>query len=317
MSAHQPVLVDEVVDGLALLEDGWYVDGTYGRGGHSSEILARLGRHGRLLALDKDPEAVADGRRRLGGDPRVTIEHAGFEDLREAVAPWLGSRDLSGVLLDLGVSSPQLDTARRGFSFAEDGPLDMRMDTTTGQTAAAWLAAVDEAALVRALRDYGEEPRARRIAAAVVRERTTAALTGTAQLARVVSNAAPAPAGRPGSRIHPATRVFQALRIVVNDELGALERGLRASVELLAFRGRLLVISFHSLEDRIVKRFIAREARGDPAYAGLPQIPPEARPRLRRVGRLIRPSDAELSQNRRARSARLRIAERLAGEDAW
>ena len=260
---------------------------------------------------------MADGRQRLGGDPRVTIEHAGFEDLREAVAPWLGSRDLSGVLLDLGVSSPQLDTARRGFSFAEDGPLDMRMDTTTGQTAAAWLAAVDEAALARALRDYGEEPRARRIAAAVVRERTTAALTGTAQLARVISNAAPAPAGRPGSRIHPATRVFQALRIVVNDELGALERGLRASVELLASRGRLLVISFHSLEDRIVKRFIAREARGDPAYAGLPQIPPEARPRLRRVGRLIRPSDAELSQNRRARSARLRIAERLAREDAW
>ncbi len=316
MSAHQPVLVEEVVDGLVLVEDGCYVDGTYGRGGHSTEILERIGRRGRLLALDKDPDAVADGRQRFGQDPRFTIEHAGFENLREAVAPWLGERNLAGVLLDLGVSSPQLDTARRGFSFAEDGPLDMRMDPSTGQTAAAWLAEAGEGELVRVLRDYGEEPRARRIAAAIVRERRAAPLTGTAQLARVVSAAAPAAAGRSRSRIHPATRVFQALRIVVNDELAVLERGLRASVELLASGGRLLVISFHSLEDRIVKRFIAHEERGDPAWAGLPQIPPEARPRLRRVGRLVRPAAAELDRNRRARSARLRIAEKLAPEGA-
>ena len=316
MSAHQPVLVDEVVNGFALVEDGWYVDGTYGRGGHSGEILARIGRHGRLLALDKDPEAVADGIRRFGADPRFTIEHAGFEQLRDAVEPWLGNHALSGVLLDLGVSSPQIEAPRRGFSFAMDGPLDMRMNPTAGQTAAAWLAEVGEAALVRVLHDYGEEPRARRIAAAIVRARTAAPLTSTAQLARVVRAAAPAAAGRSQSRIHPATRVFQALRIVVNDELAALERGLRASVELLAAGGRVLVISFHSLEDRIVKRFIAREARGDPAYAGLPHIPPQARPRLRRVGRLIRPADAELASNRRARSARLRIAEKLALEDA-
>lgn len=316
MSAHQPVLVDEVVDGLALVEDGCYVDGTYGRGGHSSEILARIGRNGRLLALDKDPEAVADGIQRFGADPRFTIEHAGFENMRDAVEPWLGGHALSGVLLDLGVSSPQLEVAGRGFSFAVDGPLDMRMNPTSGQTAAAWLADVGEAALARALRDFGEEPRARRIAAAIVRERTAAPLTRTAQLARVVSAAAPAAAGRSGSRIHPATRVFQALRIAVNDELAVLERGLRASVERLAPGGRLLAISFHSLEDRIVKRFIARESRGDPAYAGLPQIPPEARPRLRRVGRLIRPADAELARNRRARSARLRVAEKLAQEDA-
>ena len=316
MCAHQPVLVEEVVDGLVLFEDGCYVDGTYGRGGHSSEILARIGRNGRLLALDKDPEAVADGRQRLGGDPRFSIEHAGFENLREAVAPWLGNRTLAGVLLDLGVSSPQLDTARRGFSFAEDGPLDMRMDPTTGQTVAGWLAEAGEAELARVLRDYGEEPRARRIAAAIVRARTAAPLTSTAQLAGVVSAAAPAAARRSRSRIHPATRVFQALRIVVNDELAVLERGLRASVELLAGGGRLLVISFHSLEDRIVKRFVAREVRGDPAYAGLPRIPAEARPRLRHVGRLIRPADAELARNRRARSARLRIAEKLAQENA-
>lgn len=314
MSEHQPVLVDEVLDGLALVEDGWYVDGTYGRGGHSTEILARIGQHGRLLALDKDPEAVAAGYQRLGGDPRFTIEHAGFEDLRDVVAPWLKSHALSGVLLDLGVSSPQLDCARRGFSFAEDGPLDMRMNPTTGRTAAAWLADASEAELVRAFRDYGEEPRARRIAAAIVRERRAAPLTRTAQLARVVTAAAPVAAGRRDSRVHPATRVFQAVRIEVNDELRALERALQASVELLAAGGRLLVISFHSLEDRIVKRFIAREARGDPAWAGLPQVPPEARARLRRVGRLVRPGDAELARNRRARSARLRIAEKLARE---
>ena len=316
MSVHQPVLVDEIVDGLALVEDGRYVDATYGRGGHSCEILARIGRRGRLLALDKDPEAVADGIRRFGADPRFTIEHAGFEDLRDAVEPWLGSHALLGVLLDLGVSSPQLEAARRGFSFAVDGPLDMRMNPTIGQTAAAWLANVGEAALARALRDYGEEPRARRIAAAIVRARAAEPLTTTAELARVVSAAAPAAAGRSASRIHPATRVFQALRIVVNDELAVLERGLRASVELLAGGGRVLVISFHSLEDRIVKRFIAREVRGDPAYAGLPRIPPEARPRLRHVGRLIRPTDTELARNRRARSARLRIAEKLAQEAA-
>ena len=315
MSEHQPVLVDAVVDGLALVEDGWYVDGTYGRGGHSTEILARIGRHGRLLALDKDPEAVADGLRRLGGDSRFTIEHAGFEDLRDAVAPWLGGRALSGVLLDLGVSSPQLETARRGFSFAEDGPLDMRMNPTTGQTAAVWLARVRPAELVRVLRNYGEEPHARRIAAAIVRERATRPLASTRQLARIVSAAAPASARRSETRIHPATRVFQALRIAVNNELEALEQALRASVEMLAVGGRLVAISFHSLEDRIVKRFIASEARGDPAYAGLPDIPPHARARLRRVGRLIRPTDAETARNRRARSARLRIAEKLAQED--
>lgn len=306
MSEHQPVLLAEVLEGLALIDGGWYVDCTYGRGGHSTEILARIGETGRLLALDKDPEAVADGRQRLGEDPRFTIEHCGFEDFAVAVEPWLGDRRLSGVLLDLGVSSPQLAAPERGFSFSRDGPLDMRMDTTRGQTAAEWLARASEADLVFALRRYGEEPKARAIARAIVREREIAPIDGTARLARIVADVV----GRGAGRIHPATRVFQALRLVVNDELQALQRGLEQIVDRLAIGGRLVVISFHSLEDRIVKRFIAREARGNPAYAGLPRIPPGQGPRLRAVGRLIRPSEPEIRANPRCRSARLRIAER-------
>jgi 16S rRNA (cytosine1402-N4)-methyltransferase len=308
MLDHQPVLVAEVLSGLALASDGWYVDATYGRGGHSTEILARLGDHGRLLALDKDPEAVADGHKRFGADARFRIAHAGFEDLGAVAAPWLGDRRAQGVLLDLGVSSPQLDTAERGFSFMQDGPLDMRMDPTTGKTAAAWLAATSEAELERVLREYGEEPRARKIAAAIAHHRTQGRIETTRELADLVARVAP----RGKSRIHPATRVFQALRIAVNRELEALEHGLRASLDILGGGGRLVVISFHSLEDRIVKRFMAREARGDERYAGLPEIPLAARARLRIVGRLVRPSAAEVARNARARSARLRVAERLA-----
>lgn len=307
MLEHRPVLLAEALDGLAIADDGWYVDGTYGRGGHSTEILARIGERGRLLALDKDPEAVVDGRRRFGADARFAIEHAGFEQLREVVPPWLGNNKLAGVLLDLGVSSPQLESPERGFSFSRDGPLDMRMNTTRGRTAAQWLAAVSEAELVAVLKRYGEEPKARRIAAAIVAARKTTPLTTTRQLAELVTGAAPSGP----SRIHPATRVFQALRIVVNEELEALERALEASVDLLADGARLVVISFHSLEDRIVKRFIAKESRGDPVYAGLPDIPIAARARLKAVGKLVRPSEPELAANPRARSARLRIAERL------
>jgi 16S rRNA (cytosine1402-N4)-methyltransferase len=306
------VLLQEALEGLSLRDDGWYVDATYGRGGHSAEILARLGPQGRLLALDKDADAVADARERLGGDSRFTAEHAGFEDLAAVAAPWLGERRLAGVLFDLGVSSPQLDVADRGFSFAHDGPLDMRMNRTHGPTAAEWLAAVSEQELADVLYRYGEEPRARRIAAAIVRARATEPLTTTRQLAALVA----AHAGRQEKRIHPATRTFQAIRIALNDELGALERGLAHAVALLGERGRLVVISFHSLEDRIVKRFMAREARGDEAYAGLPNIPPHARPRLTLVGKLVRPGSAELERNPRARSARLRVAERAPLEHA-
>jgi 16S rRNA (cytosine1402-N4)-methyltransferase len=311
---HQPVLVDEALDGLAIVREGHYVDATYGRGGHSAEILERLGGQGRLLALDKDPEAIAAGRRRFGGDARFSISHAGFEDFDAVVRPWLATAPLSGVLFDLGVSSPQIDDPSRGFSFSHEGPLDMRMDPTSGQPAADWLAAVSEVELAHVLRLYGEEPRAKSVAAAIVRARARERIATTRQLADIV--AAAAGGGRGKRRIHPATRVFQALRIVVNRELTALEKGLEQAAAMLAPGGRVAVISFHSLEDRIVKRFFARESRGDPRYAGLPHMPPEARPTLRLCGRLIRPSDAEVARNPRARSARLRVAEKLAPEGA-
>jgi 16S rRNA (cytosine1402-N4)-methyltransferase len=300
------VLLREALEGLALRDDGWYVDATYGRGGHSAEILARLGSKGRLLALDKDPEAVADGETRFGADARFAIRHAGFEELQPVAGAWLAGRKLQGVLFDLGVSSPQLDQAARGFSFAHEGPLDMRMNTASGTTAAEWLSGVSQMELANVLFRYGEEPRARQIAAAIVRARDVAPLTTTRSLAELVA----AHAGRQKGRTHPATRAFQAIRIAVNDELAVLERALAQSVELLGAGGRLVAISFHSLEDRIVKRFMAREARGDEAYAGLPNVPPHARPRLTLVGRLVRPGDDETVRNPRARSARMRIAQR-------
>ena len=300
------MLLREALEGLALRDDGWYVDATYGRGGHSAEILARLGPEGRLLALDKDPDAVAHGADRFRADSRFKISHAGFEQLGVVAAPWLAGHGLDGILFDLGVSSPQLDQPARGFSFANDGPLDMRMNTAVGATAAEWLAGVSQAELSDVLFRHGEEPRARQIAAAIVRARETEPITRTRALADLIT----AHAGRQQGRIHPATRVFQAIRIAVNAELDALERALPQAVELLAAGGRLVAISFHSLEDRIVKRFMAREARGDEVYAGLPNIPAHARPRLKLVGRLVRPGEDEVESNPRARSARLRVAER-------
>jgi 16S rRNA (cytosine1402-N4)-methyltransferase len=308
------VLLQEALEGLSLRNDGWYVDATYGRGGHSAEVLARLGPQGRLLALDKDADAVADARERLGDDPRFRIEHAGFEELAAVATAWLGTSRAAGILFDLGVSSPQLDQPERGFSFAQDGLLDMRMNRAQGPTAAEWLADIPQQELADVLFRFGEEPRARQIAAAIVRARATAPIRTTRELATLVAAHAGRQPGR--ARIHPATRTFQAIRIALNDELGALELGLAQSMDLLAERGRLAVISFHSLEDRIVKRFMAREARGDEAYAGLPDIPPHARPRLKLVGKLVRPGETELERNPRARSARLRIAERMPLEQA-
>lgn len=308
------MLLQEALEGLSLRNDGWYVDATYGRGGHSAEILARLGPQGRLLALDKDADAVADARERLGNDPRFRVEHAGFEDLAAVATPWLGQRRAAGILFDLGVSSPQLDDPARGFSFSHEAPLDMRMNRAEGPTAAEWLSAVPQQELADVLFRYGEEPRARQIAAAIVRARAQTPIETTTQLAALVAAHAGRQQGR--ARIHPATRTFQAIRIALNDELRALERGLAQSVGLLAERGRVVVISFHSLEDRIVKRFMAREARGDEAYAGLPHIPPHARPKLKLVGKLVRPGSAEVERNPRARSARLRIAERTPLEQA-
>jgi 16S rRNA (cytosine1402-N4)-methyltransferase len=249
---------------------------------------------------------VAHGTDRFAADSRFTIGHGGFEELGAVAAPWLAGRGLAGILFDLGVSSPQLDQPARGFSFASDGPLDMRMNTAVGATAAEWLAGVSQGELSDVLFKYGEEPRARQIAAAIVRAREAKPIATTRALADIVA----AHAGRQQGRIHPATRVFQAIRIAINAELDALERALPQAVELLAAGGRLVVISFHSLEDRIVKRFMAREARGDEVYAGLPNIPAHARPRLKLVGRLVRPSEDEVESNPRARSARLRVAER-------
>jgi len=298
---HRPVLLEEVLEVLDVRAQGRYVDATYGRGGHARAILARLGPEGRLLVLDRDPEAVAHARARLGADPRVDVAHASFARLGELLdgRGWRGRVD--GVLMDLGVSSPQLEDPARGFSFLREGPLDMRMDPAAGESAAEWLARAPEREIARVLRDYGEERYARRIARAIVRARP---LRTTRELAEVV--AAAVPRREPGR--HPATRTFQAIRIHVNRELEALRAGLEQAVEALAPGGRIAVISFHSLEDRIVKRFLRARARPAPPAPGLPAPPPT----LRLLGRPRRPGEAEVAANPRARSAVLRAAERLA-----
>ncbi len=304
--AHRPVLLEPALEALEVRADGAYADGTYGRGGHSGAILARLGPAGRLLALDRDPEAVADARHRFGGDARFTIVHEGFERLG-AVLDDLGLQGcLAGVLLDLGVSSPQLDAPERGFSFSREGPLDMRMDPGRGPSAADWLATATEREIAGVIRDYGEERHARRVARAIVQARAAAPLRTTGQLARVV--AAAVPGREPGK--HPATRTFQALRIRINRELEALEAVLPQAVAALAPGGRLVVISFHSLEDRIVKRFLRAESRGPGAPRGLPVRGDPAPGRLRLLGRAVRPDAAEQTANPRARSAVMRVAER-------
>ncbi len=310
---HIPVLHEEVLEALRVREDGIYVDATVGRGGHALSVLERLGPNGRLLALDRDPQAVEAARARFGADARVRICRLPFSRLGEAITRegWTGRVD--GILFDLGVSSPQLETACRGFSFREQGPLDMRMDPESGEPASAWLARASERELERVLREYGEERYARRIARAIVRARAEAPITTTTQLAAIVRRAVPA-RREPGK--DPATRSFQAIRIHVNRELEELAEALPQAVEALAPGGRLAVISFHSLEDRLVKRFLAAEAKGE----GLPQKLPvtaahqagAARVRLKLIGKAVRPTEAEVLRNPRARSARLRVAERLA-----
>ncbi len=308
MTEHTPVLLDEVLAGLGLQADGRYCDATFGRGGHTAAILGALGPSGRVIAIDRDPEAVQAGRRRFAGETRLTLVKGSFGQLEERVRAAGFDGELNGVLLDLGVSSPQLDEARRGFSFMQDGPLDMRMDYESGQSAAQWLARAGEREIADVIHGSGEERYARRIARAIVAARSAAPIERTGQLAQLVANAVPT--REPGK--HPATRTFQAIRMHVNGELGALEAALPQAVRLLAAGGRLCVISFHSLEDRLVKRFMRREQAGDPVYAGLPAIPAHARPRLRRVGPAIRAGVAEVERNPRARSATLRVAERLA-----
>jgi 16S rRNA (cytosine1402-N4)-methyltransferase len=304
--SHETVLAAEAVEGLNVRGDGVYVDCTFGRGGHSRRVLARLGERGRLIALDRDPEAVAAG----GGiaDGRFSIMHGAFSGLRERLRG-AGIERVHGILLDLGVSSPQLDEARRGFSFRADAPLDMRMDTTRGVTAREWLAAASEREIREVIKNYGEERFAKQIAAAIVAARARGPVDTTRALAALVAEAVPARE----LRQDPATRTFQALRIHVNQELQELSLVLPQCVELLAPGGRLVVISFHSLEDRIVKRFLRAESRADALPARLPlraaELPP---PRLRLVGRAQRPGAAELAANPRARSAVMRVAERTA-----
>ncbi len=301
-SAHHPVLCAAALAGWFARPDGAYVDCTFGRGGHSRALLARLGPAGRVLGIDRDPQALAEGAALAAADPRFELRDGNFADL----LPTLAEASWSGVLFDLGVSSPQLDQAERGFSFAKDGPLDMRMDPRHGLSAAEWLAQATEAEIADALYHYGEERASRRIARLIVERRQLAPLTGTLELAELVASQLP----RHG-RIHPATRTFQALRIVVNDELGALERGLAAALELLEAGGRLAVISFHSLEDRAVKRFLQRAAKAPPVNRRRPPSATEFCPRLRLIGRFEAGQD-EIDRNPRSRSARLRVAERLA-----
>lgn len=308
MDEHVPVLVDAVLEALAPAADGFYVDATFGRGGHTARLLQALGREGSVLALDRDPEAVAYGRERFKDELRLEIVHAAFADLRTVVREHARGRAVRGVLFDLGVSSPQLDEAARGFSFQGDGPLDMRMDTSRGETAAGWLARAGIDEIRKVIEEFGEERFARRVAQAIETSRRETPITRTAQLAAIVGSAVRT--REPGK--NPATRTFQALRMHVNDELGQIERGLDAAFDVLAPGGRLAVISFHSLEDRLAKQFFRAKASEDPMYAGLPDIPAHARATMRLVGKKRRADPAEIARNPRSRSATLRVAEKLA-----
>lgn len=310
MSEHRPVLLPEAVDALAVREDGLYVDGTFGRGGHAAAVLERLGTQGKLWVFDKDPRAIECARERLGGDPRCSVHHASFARLRAAAEAEGMLGRIDGILLDLGVSSPQLDEAERGFSFMREGPLDMRMDASQGQTAREWLSTAPIEEIATVLREYGEERFARRIAAAVVRRRDAGDLPATTRgMAELIAAASP----QRDRHKHPATRSFQAIRIHINRELEDLSQFLGDVCDLLAPAGRLAVISFHSLEDRMVKRFIQERSSVGYLPPGVPVPPAGLRPKLRRIGKATKPGADETAANPRARSAVLRVAERLPG----
>ena len=302
--AHTSVLLHEAIDAVVTDPDGFYIDGTFGRGGHTAELLSRLSEHGRVLAIDKDPQAIEAGRKRFADDSRLTIVHGSFSDMGD----WREEREVTGVLLDLGVSSPQLDQAERGFSFMRDGPLDMRMDTSKGLSAAEWLASADEQDIAKVIKEYGEERFARRMAAAIVRERAEKPIERTVQLAKILADAHPAwERGK-----HPATKAFQAIRIFINRELADLEDLLQQVIDSLTVGGRLVVISFHSLEDRRVKRFIRDQERGIKLPKNIPIPDVDRGVRLVKVGKAIKPAAIEVENNVRSRSAVMRIAERVA-----
>jgi 16S rRNA (cytosine1402-N4)-methyltransferase len=301
--SHVPVLLEEAIDALRVREGETYVDGTFGRGGHSKAILARLGVRGRLLALDQDPAAISSGALE---DPRLELIHARFSTMKQALAA-RGIHEVAGVLLDIGTSSPQLDDPARGFSFMRAGPLDMRMDTSRGETAADFVNRAAESALREVISAYGEERFAKQVAAAIVAARAVEPFRDTRQLAEVVARAVRT--REPGQ--HPATRTFQALRIHVNQELEELEMTLPQAADALKPGGRLAVVSFHSLEDRIVKNFIRDRSTADKLPRGVPVRAKDLpKPQLRAIGRAIKPSEAEVKRNPRARSAVLRVAER-------
>ena len=304
---HQPVLLREAIEGLAMKPNGIYLDGTFGRGGHSAAMLQQLNDKGRLLAMDQDPQAVAVAEQRFGQDPRFEIVHANFESMVEVVTSRGLEQKVDGVLLDLGVSSPQLDEASRGFSFLKPGPLDMRMNPETGQSAAEWLASVEEYELTTVLRRFGEERFAKRIARAVVETRQHEEINDTLQLAELISAAVP----KKEKHKHPATRSFQAIRIYINRELEVLEQALESATEVLAIGGRLVVISFHSLEDRIAKRFMRDISRAPQLPKNLPVMDSDIKVPFKLIGKAIKPSAEEINSNPRSRSSVLRIMERV------
>ncbi|HWW22229.1 MAG TPA: 16S rRNA (cytosine(1402)-N(4))-methyltransferase RsmH [Steroidobacteraceae bacterium] len=308
MDEHTPVLVEEVVSALALRPAGLYVDATFGRGGHTSRILSALADGGEVIAIDRDPQAIAAGRARFAGQARLHLVQGEFAELGELVRSQTARTQCDGILFDLGVSSPQLDDPARGFSFSKDGPLDLRMDPTRGEPASLWLehASLDE--IRHVIATLGEERFAKRISQEIVRARAHAPLRRTLELAALVAGCVRT--REPGK--HPATRTFQALRMFINDELGQIRRGLEQTLSLLAPGGRLAVISFHSLEDRLVKQFIRQHSELAPELARLPIAPAGVALPLRRIGRKLRASAAEVAANPRARSALLRVAERLA-----
>ena len=307
MTRHQTVLLHEAVEALVGSDQGLYMDGTFGRGGHSREILAKLGQQGRLLGFDKDPQAIAEGESLKRSDDRFDIAHTSFADVASVMAK-KGVAGFDGILLDLGVSSPQLDQAERGFSFMRDGELDMRMNPEQGESAAQWLARAKEREIAQVLKDYGEERFAKRMARAVVTERQTQAITTTLHLAKVLADAHPAWE----KNRHPATKAFQGIRIFINNELGDLQHFLDEVLDLLNVGGRLVVISFHSLEDRMVKRFMKRQAQGDQLPINVPVTEDQLNRRLKIVGKAIRAGQQELENNVRSRSAIMRVAEKIA-----
>tara|TARA_R110002167_G_scaffold69939_1_gene196967 strand:+ start:1328 stop:2263 length:936 start_codon:yes stop_codon:yes gene_type:complete len=306
--SHLAVLLQESIDGLAIKPDGIYMDATFGRGGHSRQILKALSSKGQLIAFDRDLSAI-EAAKSLADDPRFSIHHRPFSEL-QAVAEELGLiGKIDGILMDLGVSSPQLDDAERGFSFMRNGPLDMRMDTTRGVSAADWLAVAEEQDITQVIKEFGEEKFGKRIAHGIVNARQIAPITDTAQLAEIIDLAVPVK----DKYKHPATRSFQAIRIYVNSELDEIKTGLKAALNTLAPQGRLAVISFHSLEDRLVKRFVREQSRGLNVPHGMPILQAEidAAKAMKPIGKAIKPSADELKRNVRARSSVLRVAEKL------